>query len=172
MQLEIGWEDIWKSGWPSVYVADITTWDGKVQTQRLSPVAFILPHEIIFKLLKKRCGHPLSNRGRHTECQRSCGQSLWMPQRFCHSIGVVVRCNPMNWDCSEFLELILINLPGLPKDSGSTSWRLSHKNVAQGVTFNERYLKYSHGAFSSFLWGRCPAKDTMANLLCYSVFCF
>ena len=75
----------------------------------------------------------------------------------------------MNWDCSEFLELILINLPGLPKDSGSTSWRLSHKNVAQGVTFNERYLKYSHGAFSSFLWGRCPAKDTMANLLCYSV---
>ena len=69
----------------------------------------------------------------------------------------------MNWDCSEFLELILINLPGLPKDSGSTSWRLSHKNVAQGVTFNERYLKYSHGAFSSFLWGRCPAKGTMAN---------
>ena len=86
-----------------------------------------------------------------------------MPQRFCHAIGVVVRCNPMNWDCSEFLEMILINLPGLPKDSGSTSWRLSHKNVAQGVTFNERYLKYSHGAFSSFLWGRCPAKDTMAN---------
>ena len=37
-------------------MADITTWDGKVQTQRLSPVAFILPHEIIFKLLKKRCG--------------------------------------------------------------------------------------------------------------------
>ena len=33
-------------------MADITTWDGKVQTQRLSPVAFILPHEIIFKLLK------------------------------------------------------------------------------------------------------------------------
>ena len=72
-------------------------------------------------------------------------------------------CGQVQPDCSEFLELILINLPGLPKDSGSTSWRLSHKNVAQGVTFNERYLKYSHGAFSSFLWGRCPAKDTMAN---------
>ena len=43
---------------------------------------------------KEHCGNPLSNRRWHTESQRSCGQSQGMPQRFCHSTGAVVRCNP------------------------------------------------------------------------------
>ena len=84
-----------KNGWPPVYVAEIATWDPKMQTQRLSPLAFILPHEIVFQIAEKEhCGNPLSNRRWHTERHRSCGQSQGMPQRFCHSTGAVVRCNP------------------------------------------------------------------------------
>ena len=42
-----------KNGWPPVYVADITTWDGQLQTQRVSPLAFILPQENIFPIVEK-----------------------------------------------------------------------------------------------------------------------
>ena len=81
--------------------------------------------------------------------------------------GLWSDATPMNWDRSESLELSI--LPGLPKDSGSTSWRfpiaaISHKNVAEGVTLNE--------IFEVLLWSfqqlfvgkmRCQRLDSKAN---------
>ena len=72
-----------------------------------------------------------------------------MPQRFCHSIGAVVRCNPNELG------------PGLPKDSASTSWTfpiaaISHKNVAKGVTFNE--IQVMSWSFQQLFVGWMPCQ--------------
>ena len=75
-------------------------------------------------------------------------------------LGLWSDATPMNWDRSESLELILVNLPGLPKDSGSTSWRfpcaaISHKNVAKGLTFNQIFEVLSW-SFQQLFVGRMP----------------
>ena len=145
-----------KNGWPPVYVAEIATWDPKMQTQRLSPLAFILPHEIVFQLLKRNTVETL--------CQTEGGtQSLKdhvAKAKECLKGSVIPLGLPMNWDRSESLELILVNLPGLPKDSGSTSWRfpcaaISHKNVAKGLTFNQIFEVLSW-SFQQLFVGKMP----------------
>ena len=91
--------------------------------------------------------------------------------------GLWPDATPMNWDRSESLELSI--LPGLPKDSGSTSWRfpiaaISHKNVAKGVTLNEIFevLPWS---FQQPFVGKMPCQrhDSKASpsLLLSAVFC-
>ena len=75
-------------------------------------------------------------------------------------LGLWSDATPMNWDRSESLELTLVNLPGLPKDSGSTSWRfqcaaISHKNVAKGLTSNQIFEVLSW-SFQQLFVGRMP----------------
>ena len=88
-----------KSGWPPVYVADITTWDGKLQTKRMSPVAFMLPHEIIFNLLKKNSVETLCQTEGATQSVKDhvdkackCLKGSVIP------LGLWSDATPMNWD--------------------------------------------------------------------------
>lgn len=150
-----------KNGWPPVYVAEIATWDPKMQTQRLSPLAFILPHEIVFQLLKRNTVETLcqteggtQSLKDHVAKAKECLKGSVIP------LGLWSDATPMNWDRSESLELILVNLPGLPKDSGSTSWRfpcaaISHKNVAKGLTFNQIFEVLSW-SFQQLFVGKMP----------------
>ena len=86
-----------KNGWPPVYVAEIATWDPKMQTQRLSPLAFILPHEIIFLLLKRNTAETLCQTEGATQSvkdhvakAKECPKGSVIPL----GTGAVVRCNP------------------------------------------------------------------------------
>ena len=88
----------------------------------LPPLAFTLPHEIIFKLSKRNTVETLCQTEGATQSvkdhvakAKECLKGSVIP------LGLWSDAIPMNWDRSEPLELILINLPGLPKDSGSTS---------------------------------------------------
>jgi len=137
-----------KSGWPPVYVADITTWDGKLQTKRMSPVAFMLPHEIIFNLLKKNSVETLCQTEGATQSVKDhvdkackCLKGSVIP------LGLWSDATPMG--------------PGLPKDSASTSWTfpiaaISHKNVAKGVTFNE--IQVMSWSFQQLFVGWMPCQ--------------
>ena len=63
--------------------------------------------------------------------------------------------------CSKGLDEKM-SLPGLPKDSASTSWRfpiaaISHKNVAKGVTFDEIF-KVLPWSFQQVFAGRTPCQ--------------
>ena len=152
-----------KSGWPPVYVAEITTWDGKLQTQRLSQVAFMLPHEIVFNLLKRNSVETLCQTEGSTQSVKDhvdkackCLKGSVIP------LGLWSDATPMNWDRSESLELILINLPGIPHNSASRSWRfpiaaISHKHVAKGVTFNEIFEVLSW-SFQQLFVGKMPCQ--------------
>ena len=107
-----------KSKWPPLYYAHVNLWNYKTCQEEAQQIAFLLPHEIVGALLKygsieaiqNTCNVDDDSRSHLDSCKRELGvESL---------LGLGLWCDgvPCNWDRSESLEVITMNLPGLGDD--------------------------------------------------------
>ena len=134
------------SRWPSLYEADIRMWDKRACEEKLMPVVFLLPHELLAAFRKNCMALPtlLAREGlddissRHLDRatrelgipdgSEVVGMGLWMD-------GVTTK-----WDRSQSIDMVTMSLPGLPAE-----WRplrvplfvAPHDFVAKGTTFDD-----------------------------------
>ena len=151
-----------RNAWPPIYTANCTTWDNQLQTQRDSEIAFMLPHEVIFSLSKRNAFERLNQLTGATESvKRHIQFASGCLGREPIAIGLWSDSTPMNWDRSQSLELILMNLPGLPKDEGHSSWRfplvaVPHDMIVKGITFEHIYTILAW-SFQCLAIGKMPS---------------
>ena len=163
MQLGIGWENVWKKvvglqsmwlrsqlGMASCKHRDCHKWPSCYHMKLFSICwkGTLWRHSV-----KQKVPHSVKD---HVDKACKCLKGSVIP------LGLWSDATPMNWDRSESLELILINLPGIPHNSASRSWRfpiaaISHKHVAKGVTFNEIFEVLSW-SFQQLFVGKMPCQ--------------
>lgn len=145
--------------WPSIYSAEIRIWDDKLQVEKLAPVAFYLPHEILHVLGLKNDVKALTQLGGASDSvRRQCQQICNILAGPTAPIGIWSDATPFNWDRSKSLEIILMNLPGLL--GPASTWRfplvaIPHDCIAKGSTFADIFeiLTWS---FICLIQGRLP----------------
>lgn len=150
-----------RNAWPPIYIAHCTTWDSNLQTQRESEIALMLPHEIIFALSKRNSLERLNQLTGCTDSVKRHIQSaaVKLGRDNLIPVGLWSDSTPMNWDRSQSLELILMNLPGLSKE-GNSSWRfpvaaVPHDMISKGATFEDVYTVLAW-SFQCLACGKMP----------------
>jgi hypothetical protein len=148
------------NSWPSPYLAEVRCWNRKTQEAFLDKVSLLLPHEVLARLaeagdlasLQDRSGlDPLSLQHLE-EVEARVGDRL-VP------LGIWSDGCPCNWDRSESLEVMSLNLPGL---SGPLRLLrvpltgLSKHNVEAGTTFAD-LLAVLRWSLEVLLTGTYPA---------------
>jgi hypothetical protein len=148
------------SAWPRDYVAEIRVWNPKTQAAELAKVSFLLPHEVVEAMCRLGNREALYQQEgldatslahlRSCEARRNCplvGLGLW-------SDGA-----PCNWDRSESVEIVSMNLPGLVGPYRALRVpvvAISKRNVAPEATFLDIFAIVTWSLESLFA-GRFPA---------------
>lgn len=109
-----------RSHWPPVYHAKVRVFDTKEQKETTQTLAMILPHEIIWALAQhNRTEDLLDDHGMSATCK---SHLATMCSKFQVSsalaAGIWIDGVPCNWDRSQSLECITLNLPGLRDGTG------------------------------------------------------
>ena len=148
------------SAWPHDYVAEIRVWNPKTQAVELARVSFLLPHEVMEVMGRLGNREALyQQEGLDTtskEHLRSCED-----RRGCPLIGLGLWSDgaPCNWDRSESMEIVSLNVPGLVGPYRALRVpivALSKKNVATEATFLDIFAIVTWSLESLFA-GRFPA---------------
>jgi hypothetical protein len=104
------------SKWPSVYVAKVRAFDPKTQKKTRMRLPFFLPHEILATIADHQCD---TSKLYVTTSMSSSAEkhiaSSCLELQLDKAVGVGLWCDgvPCNWDRTESLEIVTINLPGL-----------------------------------------------------------
>ena len=103
--------------WPSCYQARVRTWNPRTKKEQLEYVNFLLPHEMFHVLVRvsdrekifDTSGLDVESHNYLKDTEKLAGGELL-------AIGVWSDGVPNNWDRSDSVELIQVNLPGLGKE--------------------------------------------------------
>ena len=141
--------------WPSVYTAEVPTWDQKQDKLVATEMSFLLPHEVVHLMaalgdieeLTQVSGLDRASLELYTKIQQEMQEPL---------VGIAVWGDgvPMNWDRSESLECVTWHLPGLSGHNKLMRFpftALAHSQVARNVTMD--------ALLSIFVWSmKCLAE--------------
>lgn len=150
-----------RSCWPQDYVFQATCRAPRTHGTEPMPVHMMLPHEVVATLfhfghaeaVRDRRGFDPGSR-RHLEaCEAQAGGPL---------LGLGLWCDgcPCNWDRTESLEVLSLNLPGLGGPCRTLRIPLvgiSKKNVAAGETFHD-LLEVVRWSLGCLALGRFPSE--------------
>jgi len=148
------------SAWMPCYWAQIRCFDVKAQTEVLQWLAFQLPHEylavlrrlgIVSKLLDVEGLDPLTLQHLR-EAEAACHDKLL-------ALGIWGDGAPCNWDRSESVDVITMNLPGLTGEHANLRLpitSLSNKNISEH-TWHDIFtvVKWSMEILATGVWPTC-----------------
>lgn len=148
------------TAWPPDYEAPVRVWNPKSQQVETETVALMLPHEILEAMARLGNTEALYEQAgldpRSLDHLRSCEA-----RRGCRLVGVGLWSDgaPCNWDRSESLEIVSMNIPGLTgplRPLRVPLVALSKRNVATDQTFHDIFdiVRWS---LEVLLLGRFPA---------------
>ena len=105
--------------WPQLYTQNVRLWDPKAEKEFEGPLSFLLPHELVDTLLDHSDVDAMLSTARMdaeskahlAQCEQKAGSKLL-------GLGIWGDGVPCQWDRSESVEAVVLNLPGLSKEFG------------------------------------------------------